>query len=339
MVDLSTRYLGLELRNPLVASAGPLSQTADGVRRLADGGVGAVVLYSLFEEQLRHEAARDIYLEEIHEESFAESLTYFPTVPTNDSGLSTSYLRLLEQAAEAVDIPVIGSLNGATLGSWADFARQMQDAGAAAVELNIFLVPGDVTADGAVIEQRHVDILQLVKSSVSIPVAVKLSPYFSSFGAMALRLDAAGADGLVLFNRWIQPKIDIEAITVDSGLELSTPTEARLPQTWIAALRGRVKASLAGTSGVETADDVVRYLLAGADVVMTTSALVRHGEDYAGLLVAGLDNWLERKGFANVDQVRGLLAVPSEVDTSGYGRAGYVSALEKAKTTYGRIDA
>ena len=204
-------------------------------------------------------------------------------MPTNDSGLSTSYLRLLEQAAEAVDIPVIGSLNGATLGSWADFARQMQDAGAAAVELNIFLVPGDVMADGAVIEQRHLDIVQLVKCSVTIPVAVKLSPYFSSFGSMALRLDAGGADGLVLFNRWIQPKIDVEAIAVDSGLELSTPTEARLAQTWIAALHGRVRASLAGTTGVETADDVVRYLLAGADVVMSTSALVRHGEDYAGL--------------------------------------------------------
>jgi len=337
--DLTTRYLGLTLRNPVVASAGPLSQTVDGVRRLADGGVGAVVLYSLFEEQLRHEAARDIYLEEVHEESFAESLTYFPTVPANDSGLSDRYLRLLEQAVRAVDVPVIGSINGSTLGSWAQFGRQMQDAGAAALELNVFLVPGDVTVDGEIIERRHLEILGLVKEAVSIPVAVKLSPYFSSFGSMAMRLDAAGADGLVLFNRWIQPRIDIEAITVDTGLELSAPAEARLPQTWIAALHGRVRASLAGTTGVETADDVIRYLLAGADVVMTTSALVRQGEDYAGLLVAGLDNWLERKGFGSVDAVRGLLAVPADVDTSGYGRAGYVSALERAKSTYGAIDA
>lgn len=339
MVDLATRYLGLDLRNPVVASAGPLSQTPDGVRRLADGGVGAVVLFSLFEEQLRHEAARDILLEEVHEESFAESLSYFPTVPSNDSGLSERYLRLLEQAAGAVDVPVIGSINGATLGSWADFARQMQDAGAAAIELNIFLVPGDVTADGDVIEQRHLEILTRVKEAVTIPVAVKLSPYFSSFGSMALRLDEAGADGLVLFNRWIQPKIDVESVSVESELELSVPAEARLAQTWIAALHGRVGASLAGTTGVETSDDVVRYLLAGADVVMTTSALVRHGEDYAGLLVAGLENWLERKNFASVEAVRGLLAVPTGVDASGYGRAGYVSALEKAKSTYGRIDA
>jgi dihydroorotate dehydrogenase (fumarate) len=338
VVDLATQYLGLSLRNPVVASAGPLSQTVDGVRRLADGGVGAVVLYSLFEEQLRHEAARDIYLEEIHEESFAESLTYFPTVPSNDSGLSDNYLRLLEQAAEAVDVPVLGSINGSTLGSWAEFARQMQDAGAAAIELNVYLVPGDVTVDGMVIERRHLDILGLVKEAVSIPVAMKLSPYFSSFGSMAMRLDEAGADGLVLFNRWIQPKIDVEAIAVDSGVELSAPAESRLPQTWIAALHGRVRASLAGTTGVETPDDVVRYLLAGADVVMTTSALVRHGEDYAGQLVAGLSQWLERKGFASVADVRGLLAVPTAVDTSGYGRAGYVSALEKAKSTYGRID-
>ncbi|GAB77360.1 dihydroorotate dehydrogenase (fumarate) [Austwickia chelonae] len=339
MADLSTRYLGLELRNPVVASAGPLSQNAEGVRRLAGGGVGAVVLFSLFEEQLRHEAARDIVLEELHEESFAESLSYFPTVPSNDSGLSTRYLHLLEESAAAVDIPVIASLNGSTIGSWAEFARQMQDAGAAAIELNVYLVPGDLGADGRVVEERHVEILERVKAAVSIPVAMKLSPYFSSFGSLALRLDQAGADGLVLFNRWIQPEIDIESVSVESGLVLSSRSEARLPQTWIATLFGRVEASLAGTTGVESADDVVRYLLAGADVVMSTSALVREGEFYAGELVDGLNAWLDRKGFTGVDAARGLLAVPTDVDASGYGRAGYVSALEKAKRTYGRVDA
>ncbi|WP_116113689.1 dihydroorotate dehydrogenase-like protein [Austwickia chelonae] len=339
MADLTTRYLGLELSNPVVASAGPLSQSVEGVRRLADGGVGAVVLFSLFEEQLRHEAARDLVLEELHEESFAESLSYFPTVPSNDSGLSTRYLHLLEESSKAVEIPVIASLNGSTIGSWADFARQMQDAGAAAIELNIYLVPGDLDVDGRLVEERHVEILKRVKAAVSIPVAVKLSPYFSSFGSVALRLDQAGADGLVLFNRWIQPEIDIESVTVESGLVLSSRSEARLPQTWIAALRGRVSGSLAGTTGVESADDVVRYLLAGADVVMSTSALVRGGESSAKDLINGLDTWLNRKGFPSVDSARGLLSVPVDVDTSGYGRAGYVSALEKAKRTYGRVEA
>lgn len=336
--NLATNYLGLNLRNPLVASAGPLSQTVDGVRALADGGVGAVVLYSLFEEQLRHEAARDVALEEIHAESFAESLSYFPTVPSsNESGLSFRYLTLLSGAAEAVDVPVIASINGATVGSWGEFARQMEDAGAAAIELNIYLVPGDVQISGREVEDRHVDILRSVKDSVSVPVAVKLSPYFSSIGEMALRLADAGADGLVLFNRFLQPEVDVESIAVRSQIELSSAYEGRLPRTWISALRGRVAASLAATSGVEAAEDVVRYLLAGADVVMSTSALVRHGTAYAGVLLEGLENWMRRKEFDSVDSMRGLLAVPTDVDASEYERAGYVSALEKAKETYGQL--
>ena len=267
-MTLQTRYLGLDLRNPVVASAGPLSQTADGVRRLADAGVGAVVMYSLFEEQLRHEAARDLMLEELHEESFSESLTYFPTPPAGDTGVSYRYLKLLEESVAAVDVPVIASLNGSSRGGWTDVARKMQDAGAHAIELNIYFVPGDVRTSGRDVEDRHVDILSAVKQAVTVPVAVKLSPFFSSTGALALRLDEAGADGLVLFNRFVQPDIDIERVVVQSGLELSSPFEARLPRTWIAALRGRVSASLAGTSGVETGEDVVKYLLAGADVVM-----------------------------------------------------------------------
>ncbi|MBW3086498.1 Dihydroorotate dehydrogenase [Austwickia sp. TVS 96-490-7B] len=338
MADLRTRYLGLDLRNPVVASAGPLSQSVAGVRRLAEGGAGAVVLYSLFEEQLRHEAARDVLLEELHEESFAESLSYFPTVPTGSSGLSTHYVRLVEQASAAVDVPVIASLNGSTVGSWADIARQLQDAGAAAIEVNVYLIPGDVTIAGTVVEDRHLEIVERVKAAVSVPVSVKLSPYFSAFGSFARRLVDAGADGLVLFNRWIQPQIDSEALSVVSGVELSSPTESRLPQTWIAALRGRVSASLAGSTGVDSPDDVVRYLLAGADVVMTTSALIRRGEGYTADLIAGLDAWLDRKGCADVNAARGLLAVPAEADADGYGRAGYVSALEKAKSRYGRLD-
>lgn len=337
MPDLSTTYLGLSLRNPIVASAGPLSQTVDGVRSLAEGGVGAVVLYSLFEEQLRHEAARDILLEESNENFYAESLSFFPTVPDNGAGNSSAYLNLLERSAAAVDVPVIASLNGSDLGGWVEFARRLEDAGAAAIELNIYLVAGDVATKGRDVEDKHVEILTAVKQEVGVPVAVKLSPYLSSFGELALRLDQAGADGLVLFNRFIQPEIDIETVTVESGLELSSPIEGRLPRTWIAALRGRVAASLAGTSGVETSADVVKYLLVGADVAMTTSALVRHGPGHALRLANGLDKWLERKGFASVDAIRGMLAIPAGADATAYERAGYVSALEKAKQQYGAL--
>lgn len=337
-MTLATSYLGLSLLNPVVASAGPLSQTVDGIRSLADGGVAAIVLYSLFEEQLRHEAAHDALLAELHEESFAESLDYFPTVPSGDSGLSYRYLNLIERAVEAVDVPVIGSLNGSRPGSWSGFARQIQDAGASAIELNIYLVPGDVRTTGRSVEDAHVEIVTSVKEAVDIPVAVKLSPYFSSFGELALRLDEAGADGLVLFNRFLQPEIDIEQVAVTPGVGLSTPAEGRLPRTWIAALRGRVGCSLAGTSGVESSDDVVRYLLAGADVVMTTSSLLRHGTSHAATLIRGLDTWLQRKGFRDVEQMRGLLAVPADIaDATEFERAGYVAALEKVKSTYGTL--
>ncbi|WP_217996468.1 dihydroorotate dehydrogenase-like protein [Piscicoccus intestinalis] len=336
-MDLTTRYLGLQLRNPVVASAGPLQQNVDGVRALADSGVGAVVMYSLFEEQLRHEAARDLMLEELHAESFAESLSYFPTPPSGDSGISARYLDLLERAVAAVDVPVIASLNGSSVGSWVEFARQMQEAGAAGIELNIYLVPGDVTTDGREVEERHVEILQKVKAATSIPVAVKLSPYLSSIGQLALRLDEAGADGLVLFNRFLQPEVDVENVTTVSGVYLSHREEGRLPRTWIAALRGRVSASLAGTSGVESWEDVARYLLAGADVAMTTSALLRHGPAHAATLIDGVQEWLGRKGFDSLDAARGMLAVPADADATAYERAGYVSALEKAKNVYGNL--
>ncbi len=334
-VDLSTNYLGLQLKSPVVASAGPLSQNVDGVKALADAGVGAVVMYSLFEEQLRHEEARAEQLTEVHEESFAEAMSYFPTVPANEGGITSRYLELVEAGAKAVDVPLIASVNGATSGGWVQVARRMQDAGAAAIELNIYLVPGEVNISGAEVEARHLEILQGVKDAVSVPVAVKLSPYFSSFGHLAVQLDKAGTDGLVLFNRFVQPDIDIEKLVVQPGLVLSSPFEARLPRTWIAALRGRVNASLAATTGVETSEDVVKYILAGADVVMTTSALVRHGAGYATTLVEGLETWLRRKELT-LDQARGMLAVPRDIPVDAYERAGYVAALEKAKAVYGR---
>jgi dihydroorotate dehydrogenase (fumarate) len=334
MTDLTARYLGLDLRSPLVASASPLSGTADGVRRLADGGVGAVVLPSLFEEQLREQAARDAAVADAGADSFAESLSYFPAAASADGGPGR-YLSLLERAAAAVDIPVIASLNGATTGGWTDYASALQDAGAAAIELNIYYLPGDPFFTGSDVERRHVEILTTVKAVVSVPVAVKLSPYFSSTGEMARRLDRAGADGLVLFNRFLQPDIDPETLTVTVRPGLSTQAEGRLPRTWIALLAGRVRASLAATTGVETAADVASYLLAGADVVMSASALLRHGPGYAGVLLGELSAWMARKGFGSVAEVRGLLAVPDGTDQAAYERAGYVTALEAANKGYG----
>ena len=332
-MDLSTDYMGLELRNPLVASASPMSRSLDGVRRLADAGVGAVVLFSLFEEQLRREALEYARLVDAGTESFAESLSYLPAAA--DEGVGPHhYLNLLERAAAAVEVPVIGSLNGVTSGGWVEYARSMQDAGAAAIELNIYYVPGDPRLVGRDVEQRHVDILTRVKTNVSIPVAVKLSPYFSSTGEVALRLDQTGADGLVLFNRFMQPDIDPETLAVLPTIGLSSPIEARLPRTWIAILHGRVHAALAATTGVEAAEDVAKYLLAGADVVMTASALLRHGPGHVGVLLDGLTEWMGRKGFATLDELRGLLAVPVGVDEVAYERAGYVTALQTAGRSY-----
>jgi dihydroorotate dehydrogenase (fumarate) len=331
-MDLTTEYLGLTLRNPLVASASPLSQTVDGVRRLADAGVGAVVLYSLFEEELRREAVENARLLDAGTESFAESLSYFPTVAEATGG-PVRYLSLLERAVAAVDVPVIASLNGITPSGWTDYARAMEGAGAAAIELNVYYLPGDPRMTGREVEQRHVDILLRVREVVSVPVAVKLSPHWSSTGEMALRLSEAGAAGLVLFNRFLQPDVDPETLTVVPRVGLSSPDDARLARTWIALLYGRLNADLAATTGVESSDDVAKYLLAGSDVVMTASALLRHGPEYAETLLDGLLAWMGRKGFTSVRDLRGLLAVPADGDAAAYERQGYVGALREANAS------
>jgi dihydroorotate dehydrogenase (fumarate) len=333
-MDLTARYLGLDLRNPVVASASPLSNTAAGVGRLADAGVGAVVLYSLFEEELRAEAARNAALADAGTESFAESLSYFPAGADADPG-PRRYLSLLERSAASVDIPVLASLNGATRGGWTGYARSLQDAGAAAIELNISYLPGETVISGRDVEERHLEILGLVKAAVTVPVSVKLSPYFSSAGEMAVRLDEAGADGLVLFNRFLQPDIDPETLTVTAGFGLSSPAEARLPRTWIALLAGRVRGSLAASTGVQDSADVAAYLLAGADAVMTASALLRGGPEHGTALIAGLEAWMRRHGFGTVGEFRGMLAVPSSADRDSYQRAAYVSALRAANASHG----
>jgi dihydroorotate dehydrogenase (fumarate) len=325
-MDLATDYLGLRLRNPLIASASPLSQTVEGIRRLADAGIGAVVLYSLFEEQLGDGPISDDH----------PSASEGRDGPQRAEHLSPrEYLALLEQARSAVDVPVIGSLNGATAGGWVRHARAMQDAGASAIELNVYWIPG-VGVSASEVETRHVDVLSGVKAAVSVPVAVKLSPFFIASGEVALRLDAAGADGLVLFNRFLHPDIDPDTLRLVPTLELSSPAEARLARTWISLLRQRVQGSLGATTGVEDTADVAGYLLAGADAVMTASALLRHGVGHVGTLLAGLHEWMTWKGFDSVDSVRGMLSVPADTDPAAYARAGYVSVLEAAKFSHSR---
>jgi dihydroorotate dehydrogenase (fumarate) len=294
-----------------------------------------VVLPSLFEEEVHREQLRDLALTESHEEVFGEALTYFPTPRTEQPALR--YLRHLERCTAAVDVPVVASLNGSTAGGWVGFARSMQDAGASAVELNIYAVPGDPRTPGRLVEDRHVEILAAVKQAVTVPVAVKLSPAFSSVGEMALRLDAAGADGLVLFNRFLHPDVDPESLTVDPGVTLSRREDARLPRAWIAILHGHVRGSLAATTGVETGADVAAYLLAGADAVMTASALLRHGTGHVTVLLESLEDWMKRKSFDDLQPVRGRLAVPGDVDPTAYQRQGYVAALEHGRATYGAL--
>jgi dihydroorotate dehydrogenase (fumarate) len=332
-MNLATTYLGLTLRNPLVASAGPMTRSLSGIKKLAEAGVGAVVLPSLFEEQIRLEAERDAQLAEAGTESFGEALTYLP-----DPGADIwprRYLGLIERATAEAGVPVIASLNGVTTGGWTGYAAAVQQAGAAAIELNIYYLPSDPLIPARDAENRYVEILTAVKAAVKIPVAVKLAPYFSSFGEMAVTLDRAGADGLVLFNRFMQTDIDPDTLTVSAGFKLSSPAEAALPRSWITSLRGVVRASLAASTGVETAADIAAYLLAGADVVMTTSALLRHGPDHVTVLLDGLTAWMERKGFATVADVRGLLAPAAGTDRAAYGRAGYLTAVERATRAFG----
>lgn len=317
-MDLTTRYLGLQLRNPLVASAGPFARTVSGVDRLADAGVGAIVLSSLFEEQFEPGGAK----------------------PGGQERDPAGYLGLISRCAEKVDVPVIPSLNGSTTGGWTSYAAAMQEAGAPAIELNLYLPQADPLVSGHEIERRHIEVLTTVKAAVDIPVAVKITPFLSSPGELALRLDRVGADGLVLFNRFMQTAIDPETLQVAVGFELSRPAEAAYVRAWIARLRGRVAASLAASTGVEQAGDVAAYLLAGADVVMTTSALLRHGPEHAEKLLYGLTGWMRRKGFDDLGEVRGRLAEPlakRAAELRGHGggdRDGYLDALEHATAKY-----
>jgi dihydroorotate dehydrogenase (fumarate) len=305
-VDLTTSYLGLHLRNPVVASPSPLTARLDDVRALAEAGVGAIVLCSVLEEQVFADARRRLDRSPQGTAGLGRVSATTPepghAVPALEDALA-----LLRAARSAVDVPLIASLNGSAAGGWPAFAHALQEAGASAIELNVFGLAADRHASAREIEDRHLELLATVKSVVTIPVAVKLAPWLTAPGELAARLLDAGADGLVLFNRFMQPDIDVEQLAVVSRPELSSPWEARLPMTWIALLRGRTDRSLAATTGVAGPLDVARYLLAGADVVMSASALLRHGPVYAATLVGGLHDWLAAGGHRSVGEVRGLL--------------------------------
>jgi len=330
MIDLSTQYLGLKLRTPLVPSASPLSQEVDSIRRLEDAGASAVVLYSLFEEQLRQESAElDEHLE-AGTESFAESLTYFPQPGEFRLG-PEGYLNHIRKAKEAVGIPVIASLNGATLGGWTQYAKQIEQAGADAIECNIYSIPTQIDVTAAEVEQNYIDILKAVKSAVTIPVAVKLSPFFSNLANMAKRLDAAGASGLVLFNRFYQPDIDLEELEIKPNVLLSTPQALRLPLTWIGILYGRVTANLAATSGVHGPEDVIKLLMVGADVTMLCSTLLRNGISHLRYIEHGLAEWMEKHEYESVRQMKGSMSQLRCPDPSAFERAQYMRAVKSVQ--------
>ena len=327
MNDLSTTYLGLKLRTPLVASASPLSQELDGIRRLEDAGASAIVLYSLFEEQLRREEVELDYHLSAGTESFAESLTYFP-MPSEFRLGPEGYLAHIEASKRAVQIPIIASLNGATLGGWTKYARAMEEAGADAIECNIYFIPAETDVTGMEIEQRYIDIVRAVKSAVRIPVAVKVSPFFSNMTNMAKWLVEAGADGLVLFNRFYQPDIDLNELEVRPNVLLSAPQALRLPLTWIGILYGRLRASLAATSGVHGAEDVIKLLMAGADVTMLCSVLLRNGPGYLRIIEQELREWLDQHEYDSVEQMQGSMSQLRCSDPSAFERAQYMRAVK-----------
>jgi len=327
MIDLSTNYLGLKLRSPLVVSASPLSRDVDGICRLEEAGASAIVLYSLFEEQLRQEEADLEYHLAAGTESFAESLTYFPKASEFHTG-PEGYLNHIRKAKASARIPIIASLNGSTLGGWTKFASQIQRAGADAIECNIYYIPTDPKLSAADVEKTYVDILQAVKAAVTIPVAVKLSPFFSNMANMAQRLDAAGADALVLFNRFYQPDIDLEELEIRPNVLLSTPQSLRLPLTWIGILYGRVKAQLAATSGVHGAEDVIKLLMVGANVTMLCSSLMRHGVNHLRHVERGLREWMEAHEYESVAQMQGSMSQIRCAEPGAFERAQYMRAVK-----------
>lgn len=325
-MNLETTYLGLKLRSPLVCSASPLTEDVENLRRMEKAGAGAIVLSSLFEEQIKEERQR------LHEnliqgtESFAEALTYFPEPESYHKG-TDDYLDRIRKAKRAVDIPVIASLNGDSIGGWTEFAAKMEEAGADALELNVYYIPTDMSLSGAEVEQTYIDILKAVKGEISIPVAVKVSPFFSSTANMLKQMDDAGADALVLFNRFYQPDIDLETLEIIPNVLLSTPAALRLPLRWIAIMYGQLQADLAATSGVHSGSDAIKVIMAGATVAMMTSALLRHGIDHLRVVENNVIEWMQEHDYESVDQMRGSMSQKHSEDPSAFERAQYRRAI------------
>src|SRR6516165_8749342 len=318
-MDLTTHYMGLQLKNPLVASASPLSADLGNIRHLEDAGAAAIVLPSIFEEQIEADMLRKTLTAVGLENSAAAQ---------SNQREPQQYLDLIRRAVEAVDIPVIGSLNGTTEEGWISYAKMIEEAGATSLELNVYFIPTDISLTGRDVEQRYLEILRAVRKAVDIPIAIKLGPHFSSMGQVAMEFANAGADALVLFNRFYQPDIDLTKLRLLNDLQLSKAIEIGVPLMWIAVLSGRIDASLAASTGVENSEQVLKYLLAGADVVMTTSALLRNGPHYVKELLAGIVSWLSARDLESVGQIRGLLSQRNFRNPDSFGRANYIKILQ-----------
>ena len=333
-MNLATNYLGLQLANPIVPSASPMTRHVDSLLRLEAAGAAAVVLPSLFEEQIEHETMAVHAALNFGAELSAESTEgYFPEMDEYNTGAG-EYIEKLKAAKESLSIPVIASLNGTTAGGWTLYARVLEESGADALELNIYLIAADPDRSGAEVESEYLHLVESVRKAVSIPLAVKVGPYFSSMAHMARRLSSVGADGLVLFNRFYQPDIDLELLSVEPNLILSRSEEMRLVLRWVALLHGRVDASLAGTTGVHTPEDVMKLILAGADVTMVASALLKHGPELVTGLLNGISSWLEERGYESLDQARGSLSQQSSPDPGAFERANYMRTLIEYTSTH-----
>jgi dihydroorotate dehydrogenase (fumarate) len=325
-VDLSTDYLGLKLKNPLVASASPLTSKLDSLRRLQDAGAAAAVMHSLFEEQIVHEEIELDNLYEQHANAFAESLGYFPEQEDYHTSCG-DYLKTIEDAKRSLSIPIIGSLNGSSKGGWVRYAKSIEEAGADALELNIYFVPTDQQMSSSEVEDRYCELLAAVKESLKIPLAVKIGPFFSGLPHFADRLASAGADGLVLFNRFLEPDIDLDELVFEPNLILSSRAELRLSLRWLAILRDQLSISLAATSGVHETEDVVKALLAGADITMMATVLLQRGTQHLAQMLQELQNWLEEREYESVEQLKGSMSRIRCSDPSQLERANYMKAL------------
>lgn len=330
MVDLSTTYLGLNLKHPVVPSASPMSDNLDKIRRLEDAGAAAIVLPSLFEEQIVGESHLLDHFLSYGAESYAEALDYFPEMDSYNVG-PHEYLDLLRRAKAAVSVPVIGSLNGVSTGGWVEYARMLQEAGADALELNIYYIPTDPMISGVEVLQMYLNVIHDVKNNIQIPLAVKTGPFFSSFGNVAMRMGQAGADGIVCFNRFYQPDFDLERLEVTPNLMLSSSWEMRLPLRWVSILYGRVDVDFAITSGVHTYEDVLKGIMAGAKVTMMASELLRHGAGRIGLVVQELERWLEEHEYESVRQACGSMSQRNVAEPAAFERANYMKVLQSWK--------